>query len=61
MTVNGEHPYKLTWHFTVDGRTYEGSLTSLDSTLGRRGAGQPLWVLDVAKDPTRNTLYPPVK
>ncbi len=61
MTVNGEHPLKLTWHFTVDGRTYEGSLTSLDSTLGRRAAGQPLWILYVAKDPTQNTLYPPVR
>jgi len=61
QSVNGDHPYKLTWHFTVEGREYEGTLTSYDSTLGSRGCGQPLWVLYVPRDPAQNTIYPPVR
>jgi hypothetical protein len=61
QSLNGENPYKLTWHFTVEGRQYEGSLTSFDSTLGSRGRGQSVWVLYVRRDPEQNTLYPPVR
>lgn len=61
QSMNGEHPYKLTWHFTVEGRQYEGALTSFDSTLGSRARGQPVWVLHVPRDPAQNTLYPPIK
>lgn len=59
--VNGNHPFKLVWHFTVEGHHYEGSLTSFDSTLGSRGRGQPLWVLYYPGDPGQNTIYPPVR
>lgn len=61
QSMNGEHPFKLTWHFTVEGQQYEGTLTSFDSTLGSRARGQPVWVLYVPKDPAQNTLYPPVR
>jgi hypothetical protein len=59
--VNGNHPYKLVWHFSVEGHQYEGTLTSFDSTLGSRGRGQPLWVLYYPGDPGQNTIYPPVR
>lgn len=61
QSVNQKHPWKLTYHFTLDGRLYEGVITSFDSTLAQRAAGQPLWVLYVEKDPTQNTIYPPLK
>jgi hypothetical protein len=61
QSMNGEHPFKLTWHFAVGNRQFEGTLTSFDSTLGSRARGQPVWVLYVADDPEQNTLYPPVK
>lgn len=61
QSVNGQHPFKLTWHFTADGHPYEGTLTSFDSTLGSRARGQPVWVLYVPGDPAQNTLFPPVK
>ena len=60
QSLNKRHPYKLTWHFTVGGHQYEGTLTSFDSTLGSRGGGQPLWVLYDPRDPGQNTIYPPV-
>ena len=34
---------------------------SFDSTLGCRARGQPVWVLHVPRDPTQDTLYPPIK
>lgn len=60
-STNGVHPWKLTYHFTVDGTLHEGSAKSYDSTVAKRTAGQPLWVLYLAKDPALNTIYPPLK
>ncbi len=60
-TVNGSHPWKLTYHFHVNGQWHEGKLTSFDSTLSKRQPGQPLWVLYLPGQPEVNTLYPPVR
>lgn len=60
-TVNGKHPYKLTYHFQLDGQLHEGKVVSFDSTLSQRRSGQPLWVLYVEGAPDKNTLYPPVR
>ena len=61
QSVNQKHPWKLTYHFTVEGRLHEGVATSFDSTFAKRSSGQPLWVLYAESDPSQNTLYPPVK
>lgn len=61
QSINRRHPWKLVYHFIVDGHTQEGSVVSFDSTLQERRAGQPLWVLYVAEDPDQNTPYPPLK
>lgn len=60
-TTNGQHPWKLTYLFAVDGELHEGSASSYDSTITKRVAGQPLWVLYVPTDPSLNTIYPPLK
>ncbi|TLD69818.1 hypothetical protein FEM03_15965 [Phragmitibacter flavus] len=60
-TVNGEHPWKLVYHFRVADHLHQGVLISFDSTLSKRVSGQPLWVLYVPENPEKNTLYPPVK
>lgn len=60
-SVNGRHPYKLTYHFQIDGILHEGSVVSFDSTLSKRRSGQPLWVLCLPHAPEKNTLYPPVR
>lgn len=52
---------KLTYHFRLGGLLYGGVITSFDSTLADRPAGQPVWALCVEKDPMQNTLYPPLK
>jgi hypothetical protein len=61
MTVNGQHPLKLIYHFVAEGQEHEGALTSFDRTTGNRLSGQPLWVLHVKGDPAQCTLYPPMK
>jgi hypothetical protein len=60
QSVNGRHPWRLVYHFAVDGQQREGVITSFNSTLGERSTGQPLWVLYVKDDPEQNTIYPPV-
>ncbi len=60
-TVNGQHPWKLTYHFPVDDRTQAGTLTSFSSTLSTFRFGQPLWILYLPEDHEASTLYPPIK
>ena len=60
-STNGQHPWKVTYHFNVDGTLHEGSAKSYDSTVAKRTAGQPVWVLYLAKDPAVNTIYPPLR
>lgn len=61
QSVNSQHPWKLRYHFNVDGTLHEGSAVSYDSTVATRTAGQPLWVLYVPENPAQSTLYPPLK
>ena len=60
QSVNGRHPWRLVYHFTVGDQLQEGILTSFDSTIGQRSSGQPLWVLYVPEDPSKNAIYPPL-
>jgi hypothetical protein len=61
QSINERHPWRLVYHFPVDGQNHEGVLTSYDSTVGTRGSGQPVWVLYVEDDLDQNTLYPPLR
>jgi hypothetical protein len=61
QSINGQHPWKLVYHFPVGGEWQEGIAVSWDSTVTMRAAGQPLWVLYLPEDPEQNTLYPPLK
>lgn len=61
QSMNGRHPWRLVYHFTVDGHNLEGVVTTFDTTLADRRSGQPVWVLYNEKDPNQNTLYPPMK
>jgi len=61
QSVNKRHPWKLVYHFTVDGHMYEGVVVSFEHTLSKRRPGQPLWIVYVPDDPNQNSLYPPVR
>ena len=59
--INDQYARKLIYHFQVGNQLHEGTLISFDSTLSTRRHGQPLWVLYLPEDPSKNTLYPPVR
>jgi hypothetical protein len=59
--INDQYARKLVYHFQIENQLHEGSFSSFDSTLSTRRSGQPLWVLYLPEDPTKNTLYPPVR
>jgi hypothetical protein len=61
QSINDRHPWRLVYHFPVDGQEHEGVLTSFDSTIATRSRGQPVWVLYVPEDLEQNTLYPPLR
>ena len=61
QSINGQHPWKLTYHFPVGGQLHEGTVVSWDSTITACSAGQPLWVLYLLADPEQNTAYPPFR
>jgi len=60
QSINQRHPWRLVYHFPVDGQQHEGVITSFDSTLSKRSRGQPVWVLYVPDDLLQNTIYPPL-
>jgi quercetin dioxygenase-like cupin family protein len=39
QTMNGAHPWRLTYHFAAGGQLHEGSVVSWDSTITARAAG----------------------
>ena len=61
QSINNVHPWKLVYHFPVNGQLVEGKVISFDSTVGQRRPGQPLWVLYLPDQPEASTPYPPVK
>ena len=61
QSINSQHPWKLVYHFNLDGTLHEGCITSYDSTVATRTTGQPVWVLYVTTKPELNTIYPPLK
>jgi hypothetical protein len=58
VSLNGRHPFKVVWQFQVDGKTHEGSVSTMDSFLIEpltRAAD--LIILYDPADPRANTVY----
>jgi hypothetical protein len=60
VTVNGRHPWTITYGFEVGGDGYQGKTTTLRPVGFTHHPGQPMYVLYLPDDPTQNTVYPPV-
>lgn len=58
VSSNGEHPTKIVWEFQVDGRSYQGELSSFEHMLLREvvPTDEVVVVYDPAR-PEHNTLY----
>ena len=61
QTINGRHPWIMTYLFPVGGELVEGSVTTFSSAVETRSKGQPLWVLYLQDDPEQSTIYPPIR
>jgi hypothetical protein len=60
QTMNGHHPWRLTYTFSVANQILDGEVISFADSVGQRSRGQPLWVLYDEGDPTVNTVFPPM-
>ncbi len=58
VRVNNRHPWIVRYKFTVDGRSYEGKVTTLNPPGSSLEPGQPAWILYLADAPKWNSIYP---
>jgi hypothetical protein len=58
VTVNGRNPWLVVYHFTVQGRNYQGQVSTLNSLGGHFQAGKPVSVLYLPEAPENNAIYP---
>ena len=58
VKMNGRSPFVVRWEFTVDGRAFKGSLSSMDRELiGPLMRHKELTVLYLSDNPRVNTVY----
>lgn len=61
-TINGRHPWDITYSFQSGGQAYDGKMQTYETATANRYQGRPpVWVLVVDNAPERNTLYPPIR
>jgi hypothetical protein len=60
VSINNRHPLTITYRFSVLGRKFEGKTTTPRTPGHQQQSGQPVYVFYLEKDPTQNTIYPPV-
>lgn len=58
VRVNNRFPWTILYRFVVDGRSYEGKVTTLSTPDLGQQPGKPVYVLYLRDDPEQNTLYP---
>jgi hypothetical protein len=58
VRVNQRHPWTIAYQFRVDGREFQGSVTTLNVPLAELQPGQPACVLYLPQAPQHNVLYP---
>jgi hypothetical protein len=58
VQINGRHPFQVVWQFQIEGETYEGKVSSMDSFLIEPLAqASEVIVLHDRDDPRVNTIY----
>lgn len=61
VKINGRSPWAIVYTFKVGGVEHQGRARTFDARAREREPGQQVHVLYVPTDPSKNTLYPPVK
>ena len=58
VQVNGRHPWAIGYRFRVDGKDYQGDVTTLNPVGQDFQAGKVVWILYLPEDPKWNSIYP---
>jgi len=58
VRVNGRHPWTIKYQFQVNGRNYEGKVSTLNRPDPQLQPGKAAYVLYLPEAPEVNTLYP---
>jgi hypothetical protein len=58
VEVNGRHPWVIRYQFHLDGQTYEGKVSTLNTPGAALQPGKRAYVLYLPQMPGLNTLYP---
>jgi hypothetical protein len=58
VSINGRHPWKIQYHFTLDGEPHSGVHSTLAVPNLSQGHGQPVYVLYDRENPEDHTIYP---
>ncbi len=58
IQVNGRYPWTVEYRCDVNGRVYQGKVTTLSQPDLSQEPGKAVYVLYMADDPAQNTIYP---
>ena len=58
VRVNGRYPWTVGYDYEVDGRLYNGRVTTLSMPDLSQQPGSPVYVLHMRDDPEQSTIYP---
>jgi len=58
VSINNRHPWKISYQFTLDGRVFEGTKTTLNVPGSYHQPGRKVCVLYLQNKPEINTIYP---
>lgn len=60
VKINGQNPFKLEYHFKIDGETYTGKRRSMNRAMTAHIPDDSIWVVYDPDDPSRNMEWPPL-
>lgn len=58
VRVNGRHPWTIKYMFEVNGRLYQGKITTLSQPDLSQRPGSDMYILYQSENPDLNTIYP---
>jgi len=58
VSINGRYPWVIRYQFQVNGRDYEGKITTMNQPGGQLQAGKAVCVLCLPTAPEWNSIYP---
>jgi uncharacterized SAM-binding protein YcdF (DUF218 family) len=58
VRINGRNPWVISYRFSVNGREYQGQVTTLNTPGAGLQPGKTAYVLYLQNIPEHNTLYP---